>query len=61
MSTSTAQQLALNNELFVKQLDSALMNSQLPSNSLYGIIEKVNKTLECDSKCQEKKKIQILL
>jgi hypothetical protein len=60
MSSQTVQQLALNNELFVKQLDSALMSANLPPNTLRTMIENVNKTFECDAKCQEKKKISDL-
>lgn len=60
MPTETIQQLALDNELFVKQLDSALQNSNLPPDSLRSMIQKVNKSLECDAKCLEVRQIKDL-
>jgi hypothetical protein len=59
-TSQTAQQLALNNELFVKQLDAALMNAHLPPNILREMILDVNKSLECDQDCQERKLIDKL-
>ena len=59
-TSQTAQQLALNNELFVKQLDAALMNAHLPPNILREMILDVNKALECDEQCQEKRLIDEL-
>ena len=59
-TSQTAQQLALNNELFVKQLDAALINAHLPPNTLNEMIHKVNKSLECDHECQEQKLIDKL-
>lgn len=59
-TSQTAQQLALNNELFVKQLDAALMNAHLPPNTLREMILEVNKSLECDQACQERKLIDKL-
>lgn len=60
MSSQNVQQLVLNNELFVKQLDAALMNAHLPPNILRTMIENVNKTFECDAECEEKKRINNL-
>lgn len=60
MSTPTAQQLALNNELFNKQLDNALIDARLPANQLQSMIETVNKTFECDAECQEERIIEEL-
>jgi hypothetical protein len=59
-TSQTTQQLALNNELFVKQLDAALMNAHLPPNILKELILDVNKSLECDQDCQERKLINKL-
>lgn len=59
-TSQMAQQLALNNELFVKQLDAALMNAHLPPNTLREMILDVNKKLECDEQCQERKLIDEL-
>jgi len=59
-TSQTAQQLALNNELFVQQLDAALMNAHLPPDVLRDMILNVNKSLECDQECQEKKLINNL-
>jgi hypothetical protein len=59
-TSQTAQQLALNNELFVKQLDAALMNAHLPPNTLREMILEVNKSLECDQACQEQRRIDKL-
>ena len=59
-TSQTTQQLALNNELFVKQLDAALMNAHLPPNILRELILDVNKSLECDQDCQERKLIDKL-
>ena len=59
-TSQNAQQLALNNELFVKQLDAALMNAHLPPNILREMILDVNKALECDEQCQEKRLIDEL-
>lgn len=59
-TSQTAQQLALNNELFVKQLDAALINAHLPPNTLREMIHKANKSLECDHECQEQKLIDKL-
>jgi hypothetical protein len=59
-TSQTAQQLALNNELFVKQLDAALMNAHLPPNILREMILDVNKSLECDEQCQQKRLINEL-
>ncbi|ALH23176.1 hypothetical protein ceV_270 [Chrysochromulina ericina virus CeV-01B] len=59
-TSQTTQQLALNNELFVKQLDAALMNAHLPPNILREMILDVNKSLECDQDCQERKLIDKL-
>ena len=59
-TSQTAQQLALNNELFVKQLDAALMNANLPPNTLREMILEVNKSLECDQACQEQRRIDKL-
>ncbi len=59
-TSQTTQQLALNNELFVQQLDAALMNAHLPPDVLRDMILNVNKSLECDQECQEKKLINNL-
>ena len=59
-TSQTTQQLALNNELFVKQLENALKDAHLPPNSLREMIINVNKSLVCDQKCQEKKTIDQL-
>lgn len=59
-TSQTAQQLALNNDLFVKQLDAALINAHLPPNILREMILDVNKSLECDQDCQERKLIDKL-
>ena len=56
-TSQTAQQLALNNELFVKQLDAALMNAHLPPNILREMILDVNKSIECDQDCQQQRLI----
>ena len=58
--SKTVQQLALDNQLFVQQLDAALMNAHLPPNTLRALLEDVNKTFLCDAECQEKKKIEKL-
>lgn len=60
MSTQTAQQLALNNELFIKQLDNALLSAHLPTDKLQEMIKNVNETFKCDAKCQEEGKIKKL-
>jgi hypothetical protein len=59
-TSQTTQQLALNNELFVKQLENALKDAHLPPNTLREMIINVNKSLVCDNKCQEKKTIDQL-
>ena len=58
--SKTVQQLALDNQLFVQQLDAALLNAHLPPNTLRAMLENVNKTFLCDAECQEKKKIEQL-
>ena len=58
--SKSVQQLALDNQLFVQQVDSALMNAHLPPNILREMISNVNKTFLCDAECQEKKKIEKL-
>ncbi len=45
---------------FVQQLDAALMNAHLPPDVLRDMILNVNKSLECDQECQEKKLINNL-
>lgn len=44
-TSQTTQQLALNNELFVKQLENALKDAHLPPNTLREMIINVNKDI----------------
>jgi len=58
--SKSVQQLALDNQLFVQQLDAALLNAHLPPNILREMITNVNKTFLCDAECQERRKIEEL-
>ena len=45
MSTDLAKKLALNNRLFVEQLDQQIENSGLPPMVIVDLVNKVNKKL----------------
>ena len=54
---TTPQQLAFNNQLFVQQLDAALINAHLPPDTLRAMIQQVNELLSCDLECQQQRQI----
>lgn len=60
MISQEANQLALNNQIFLEQVDAALINAHLPPNILRNMILNVNKALECDSECQKRRLIDDL-
>ena len=60
MSTDLAKKLALDNRLFVEQLDQTIENSGLPSSAIRDLIKKVNKKLKCDEECEKQKIIEQL-
>ena len=60
MSTDLAKKLALNNRLFVEQLDQQIENSGLPPMVIVDLVNKVNKKLSCDEECEQKKIVAAL-
>tara|TARA_Y100000389_G_scaffold99503_1_gene96239 strand:- start:118 stop:864 length:747 start_codon:yes stop_codon:yes gene_type:complete len=60
MSTDLAKKLALNNRLFVEQLDQTIEKSGLPSSAIRDLINKVNRKLDCDQDCEQKKLVEAL-
>ena len=44
---TTPEQLAFDNQLFVQQLDAALINAHLPPDTLRVMLQQVNEQLSC--------------